>query len=161
LAPEVFRGTPRSRLSDVYSLGVLLFHLVTNEYPIDGATRADVEEAHDRGARTRLRDLRPDLPAAFVEVVERACAVDPMQRFQSAGSFEAALARFLGRHQAAPPPWLRTWWLAAAAVAVIGLVAAKCWSDERASRSAPPLVTVQAPATNEARAAQPSTYRIE
>jgi eukaryotic-like serine/threonine-protein kinase len=96
VAPEVFTGSSRTKIADVYSLGVLLFHLVSNRYPVEGETRATIEEAHRQKARTHLRDLRPDLPEDFVNVVERALDPDPGQRFQSAGAFEIALARFLG-----------------------------------------------------------------
>ena len=96
LAPEVFAGSPRTKVADVYSLGVLLFHLVTKRYPVEGQTRAAVDEAHQRHERAHLRDMRPDLPDEFVTIVERALDPDPRQRFQSAGAFEIALARFFG-----------------------------------------------------------------
>jgi hypothetical protein len=96
LAPEVFAGSARTKVADVYGLGVLLFHLVTNRYPVEGESRAAIDEAHQKGTRTHLRDLRPDLPDEFVSLVERALDPDPRQRFQSAGAFEIALARFLG-----------------------------------------------------------------
>jgi tRNA A-37 threonylcarbamoyl transferase component Bud32 len=96
LAPEVFSGSRRTKVADVYSLGVLLFHLVSNRYPVEGETRAAIDEAHQNSMRTHLRDLRPDLPEEFVNLVERALDPDPRQRFQSAGAFEIALARFLG-----------------------------------------------------------------
>src|SRR5258705_11895097 len=96
LAPEVFAGSTRTKVADVYSLGVLLFHLVTKRYPVEGETRAAVDEAHQRHTRAHLRDMRPDLPDEFVTIVERALDPDPRQRFQSAGAFEIALARFLG-----------------------------------------------------------------
>ena len=96
LAPEVFSGSPRTKVADVYSLGVLLFHLVTKRYPVEGQTRAAVDEAHQRHTRTHLRDLRPDLPDEFVTIVERALDPDPRRRFPGAGAFEIALARFLG-----------------------------------------------------------------
>jgi len=161
LAPEVFQGAERSKASDIYSLGVLLYHLVTNGYPVQGRTMAEVEAAHDRGARTRLRDARPDLPAALVDIVERAIAVDPRERFQSAGAFEAALASFLGRTPPVPPsPVFKRWLFAAAAVAVIlSLGAARYWTVRQASRdtaaAAPP------PPTTTRRMPDPAaSYRI-
>ena len=92
LCPERMRGGPPTAATDIYSLGVLLYHLVTQEYPIEGATRAEVDEAHRTGRRTRLRDRRADLPDAFVAAVERALAPDPAARFATAGAFEEALA---------------------------------------------------------------------
>ena len=61
--------------------------------PRRGATRTEIRRFHDqRGSRRPLRDVRPDLPDGFIRVVERALAEDPRQRFESAGSLEAALA---------------------------------------------------------------------
>jgi hypothetical protein len=91
LCPERLRGGPPTASTDIYSLGVLLYHLVTQEYPVEGATRAEVEAAHRTGRRTRLRDRRADLPDAFVAAVERAIAPDPATRFATAGAFEEAL----------------------------------------------------------------------
>jgi TolB-like protein/Tfp pilus assembly protein PilF len=95
MAPELFEGGRATPRSDIYSLGVLLFRLVTGEYPVNGRMAADVEEAHARRARRYLRDLRPDLPGPFVNAVERALAVDPRARFESAGAMEQSLATAL------------------------------------------------------------------
>ena len=92
VAPEVFAGAPRSKISDIYSVGVLLYYLVTGSYPVEGSTRSEITRRHaDNEPRRPLRDVRPDLPAAFIDVVERATAVDPAQRYASAGLLEAAL----------------------------------------------------------------------
>jgi serine/threonine-protein kinase len=115
LPPEVFEGRPRAKVTDIYSLGVLLYHLVTDAYPVQGRTRDEVEEAHRRGERRHLRDLRPDLPDEFIRTVERALSPDPAQRYQSAGAFEAALVG----SQIPQPPRTR-----AGRVAAVGLVAA-------------------------------------
>jgi Tol biopolymer transport system component/tRNA A-37 threonylcarbamoyl transferase component Bud32 len=93
LAPEVFENMPASARSDIYSVGVLLFHLVTASYPILGRSVADIREAHRQRRRTWLRDARPDLPPAFVQVVERALDPDSDMRFESVGVLEAALGR--------------------------------------------------------------------
>jgi len=98
LAPEVFRGAPRTVASDVYSLGVLLFYLVTGTYPVDGATLTELGRRHDQpGARRLLRDVRPDLPVNFIRVVEQALADDPQARYPSAGTFESALSAIVTR----------------------------------------------------------------
>jgi eukaryotic-like serine/threonine-protein kinase len=106
LPPEVFDGQPRSKTTDIYSLGVLLFHLVTDAYPAEGRTREEVKHAHEQKQRKHLRDIRPDLPEEFVHPVERALAVDSRDRYQSAGAFEIALAGFLGQTPAPEPTWL-------------------------------------------------------
>ena len=51
LAPEIFRGQPATTRSDLYSAGVVLFHLLTGTYPVLGATATDLSESHARGDR--------------------------------------------------------------------------------------------------------------
>jgi hypothetical protein len=64
---------------------------VTRGFPVRGASVPHLIDAHKRGQRLRLRDGRPDLPPAFVSVVERALDPVPERRFASAGEMEAAL----------------------------------------------------------------------
>ena len=90
LAPEVLAGEPPTPRSDLYSLGVLLFHLLTGEYPRTGADLDSLRAAHADGARTWLRDLRADLPDALVQTIERAVDADPARRFATAGEMERA-----------------------------------------------------------------------
>lgn len=91
LAPELFSGGPATIPSDVYALGVLLYYVVTGQFPVVGNNYPDLALNHARGVRRHLRDARPDLPDAFVNVVERAINPDAALRFQSAGDFHAAL----------------------------------------------------------------------
>ena len=141
LAPEVFTGAPRTVASDIYSLGVLLFYLVTGTYPVDGATRTEVGRNHgERGARRLLRDVRPDLPDGFVQVVEQALADAPRARYPSAGAFEAALNGVVSR-RSTPLSIVRTPVLVATAVlllaALVGLVAPWREGDRGATPNAP------------------------
>ncbi len=96
LAPEVLEGQDADARSDIYSLGILLYHLVTGSYPVHAETIEDLRTAHHRGERTRLQDARPDLPDAFVRVVERAAHAQPIQRYASAGALLVALGQALG-----------------------------------------------------------------
>ena len=91
MAPEILAGQPASVRSDIYSVGVLLYRLVTGSYPVQGRSVAEVRDAHARGARTFLSDARPDLPGNFVQVVERALSPQPEVRYGNADSMEAAL----------------------------------------------------------------------
>jgi serine/threonine-protein kinase len=96
MAPELFNGAPATPASDIYSVGVLLYWIVSGLYPVVGRSTAEVQAAAGRGEQRRLRDERPDLPAAFLAIVERSLAADPRDRYGTAGELEAALRRFVG-----------------------------------------------------------------
>jgi Tol biopolymer transport system component len=100
MAPELFEGRPASVASDIYSLGVLLFYLLSGRMPVEGASLDELKSAHAKQQRTRLRDLRPELPDAVVQVVERAAAHLARERYQTAGELEHALVGTLGAHAA-------------------------------------------------------------
>jgi serine/threonine protein kinase/tetratricopeptide (TPR) repeat protein len=106
LAPEIFRGQRASVQSDVYSMGVLLFYLVTGRFPVIASSMEGLQRAHERRERQSLRDLRPDVPEAFVRTVERAIDSDPTRRFQTVGDLEASLRESLDAP--APQLWART-----------------------------------------------------
>jgi serine/threonine-protein kinase len=108
LAPEILSGMEATITSDIYSLGVLLYHLVANDFPVKGASVGDLVWAHARGEITPLRDVRPDLQSTFVRIIERATDPDPAKRFASAGRMGAALERIHGSRASAAAPRLRT-----------------------------------------------------
>jgi hypothetical protein len=91
MAPEVLAGEPASATSDVYSVGVLLYHLVTGEYPVEAQTLESIRAAHMQGRRRLLSERRPELPVTFLQVVDRALAADPTRRYASAAQFLEAL----------------------------------------------------------------------
>ena len=140
LAPEVLGGAPATVPSDIYSLGVLLFHLVTGAYPVKGRTAADLREAHGQRRRGRLRDARPDLSDTFVQAVECALDVEPDKRYETAGAMESALSRVMASSaSAAAPQKARLKYLSlaiAAAAALLAIGGATAWSVLR--RSDPP-----------------------
>jgi serine/threonine-protein kinase len=95
-APEVRSGNAASALSDIYSLGVVLFRLVTAAYPGKAVSFGDLAEPQEYGPALSLQDLRPELPDVFVSVVEQAIASEPGERPQTAGTLHAALCGVLG-----------------------------------------------------------------
>src|SRR5262249_2528185 len=91
MAPEVLLEGRSSKASDIYSLGVLLFHCVTGAFPVAGENLEDIRAAHRAAQRQSLGELRPELPASFRRVVERCLESDPAKRFHSTYEVEDAL----------------------------------------------------------------------
>jgi serine/threonine-protein kinase len=92
VAPEVLDGNETTIQSDLYALGVLLYRLVTGTYPVNAVSLEGLIAAHATGKPQTLREVRPDLPAWFVAVIDRALARDPDDRFPSAQAMQEALA---------------------------------------------------------------------
>src|SRR5262249_14977910 len=94
LAPEVLDGREATVRSDIYSLGVLLYHLVTNDYPIRARSLDELRVAHGENRRIRLHDARPDsLPDSLVRVIERATDPNPERRYATAGEMQSDLVQ--------------------------------------------------------------------
>ena len=91
MAPEVLEGEQASVRSDVYSLGVLLYYLVTGEYPVNAPSIDELRKAHAQREHRWLSEVRPDLPVGFMQVVERAIALDPEERYSNSGDLLSAL----------------------------------------------------------------------
>jgi len=145
LAPELFAGGRASVQSDLYSLGVLMFYLVTGTFPVVGRRLEDIASQHAAGRRQRLQDLRPDLPAPFVQLVERALEPDPAARFESAGAMQAAIAahRDPFARQAAPARigtlLAHPIFIAVALAAVLAAAAIGWFVNERGKTPPPPI----------------------
>jgi tetratricopeptide (TPR) repeat protein len=77
---------------------VLLYRLVTGAYPVSGRTLTEVCEAHARGTRLPLAAARPDLPGAFVRIVDRALDPDPRNRYDSPDGLRSEL-RSMSKHR--------------------------------------------------------------
>lgn len=116
LAPEVLAGGAATERSDVYSIGVLLHHLLTGSYPVQAIDLAELRRLHAARARTDLRSSRPDVSRRLARIVERACDPEPDCRYGSAASFGEALAALEGI-----PASVRRAYAAAAALALVAV----------------------------------------
>ncbi len=91
MAPEQMRGEPVDMRSDIYSLGVSLYELVTGVRPFQADSDVGVMAAHLTKTPPPPIEVRHDLSAALNSIILMAMAKDPAQRFQTAGAFCNAL----------------------------------------------------------------------
>jgi eukaryotic-like serine/threonine-protein kinase len=111
MSPEQIRGEAVDTRSDLYSVGVSLYELVTGRRPFQASANYSIMAAHLQQAPPPPVELQPGLPVALNELILMALAKDPGLRFQSAEAFSNAL-KSIGEsstsrtHQvvSAPPP---------------------------------------------------------
>jgi beta-lactam-binding protein with PASTA domain/predicted Ser/Thr protein kinase len=93
LSPEQARGSPVDQRSDVYSVGIVLYEMLTGKVPFTGDTPLEIAMKHLSEVPVPPSEIRSDVPDDLDLVVLRALAKDPEDRYQTAGDMDADLAR--------------------------------------------------------------------
>lgn len=94
-APETLISGAATPLSDIYSLGVLLYFLLSARYPVSGHSLSDIAGAHVSEQRVPLEQRRPGVNRELAAIVSRSTQPDPADRYQSAADVVHALDRYL------------------------------------------------------------------
>jgi tetratricopeptide (TPR) repeat protein len=107
MSPEQVEGKDVDRRSDIYSLGVILFEMLTGRAPFEGESAFSVALKHKGETPPDPRKLNPQIPAGLAHLILRCLEKDPAKRFQSAGELlqgldEAAQAFPTGERAAVP-----------------------------------------------------------
>lgn len=90
-APEVLEGKIATVASDIYSLGVVAYEMLTGQLPYEGSSERELVRLQSAGLPIMPTDLRPDLPRSVNEVLDRALAFNGADRFPKARDFGDAL----------------------------------------------------------------------
>jgi WD40 repeat protein/serine/threonine protein kinase len=98
MAPEQVQGGHVDERSDVYSLGVILYELLTGRVPFHADTPYEIMTMHVTDEVPSLRSHNPDLPSAAELVVLQALSKDPENRYQTAGEMAGAYQDGVGVH---------------------------------------------------------------
>ncbi len=97
MSPEQAMGRPVDQRSDIYSLGVVLYELLTGELLYRTRDRLKALELVRNEAIVPILERAPDLPDELARIVDKALARTPDQRWESAREMQSALAQFLHR----------------------------------------------------------------
>jgi serine/threonine protein kinase len=96
LSPEQAAGQALDQRTDIYSLGIVLFHMLTGRVPFSGATPVATAMLHALSEPPSLSQLNPTLSPVIEAVVMKALAKQPEQRYESAGQLAQALSAAAG-----------------------------------------------------------------
>ncbi|HEY2327636.1 MAG TPA: protein kinase [Gaiellaceae bacterium] len=99
IAPEQAQGQQVDEQTDIYSLGVVLFEMLTGSVPFPGDSFVAVAMRHINEPPPRVRDVRPDVSMRVEAVVQRAMAKSPSDRFPTMAAFCAEMSSCLAELQ--------------------------------------------------------------
>lgn len=105
LSPEQARGKLVGPQSDLYSLGIVLFEMLTGKLPFEADSPIGVAIKHLQDEAPDIRSLRPEIPEPVVKIVQRALSKDPAERYQSAKAMQQDIQRaWQGEESLTPDP---------------------------------------------------------
>ncbi len=102
MAPEQMRSQPITTAVDIYSLGMLIYYMVTNRYPYDSDTPASLMTLKLTEPPVPPRNYTPDIPSSLETIILTALAIEPDKRYATVGQMRRALEKSLSDKKQMP-----------------------------------------------------------
>ncbi|HPM66216.1 MAG TPA: serine/threonine-protein kinase [Piscinibacter sp.] len=168
MAPEQARQQTVDRRADVFSLGVVLYELLTDRKPFRGSTLSEITTAVIEHKPPRADEVEPNVPTALAEITARAMEKDPEHRYRSARALSRELRHWLDENGNSPesvpaesgelpPAERRSRRVTLAAGLAVGVGAVLVWLAMHSSSPAPAETMAEAPAVARPAPARPVT----
>ena len=106
LSPEQARGSMATPQSDIYALGIILYELLTGDVPFDGESAVSIALKHFQNEIPSIRKENPHVPQALENVVLKATAKDPKNRYRTADEMSDDLSTVLSATRVNEPIFL-------------------------------------------------------
>ncbi|WP_088838967.1 MULTISPECIES: Stk1 family PASTA domain-containing Ser/Thr kinase [unclassified Listeria] len=106
LSPEQARGGMATQKSDIYSLGIVLYELLSGQVPYDGESAVSIAIKHLQGSIPSVRETNPAIPQSLENIIIKATAKDPAARYQSAEEMEEDLETCLNEDRLNEPKFI-------------------------------------------------------
>lgn len=135
MSPEQVRHQTVDRRTDVFSLGVVLYELLTDTKPFRGSSLAKITASVLENTPLRANIVNPEVPKVLADIAAQAMEKDPANRFRSARAMSRELRHWLATQGTAAEgkmphktPRRHVWWGAAAAAGSVALAAVAWWA---------------------------------
>ncbi len=92
-SPEQAKGDDVDQRSDIYSLGIVLYEMVTGSIPFEGESALDLAMKHIKSPIPDPRNINPKVSPEIIEIIKKACAKESRNRYQDARAMETALKK--------------------------------------------------------------------